>query len=228
MPTSEAAAKPTRAEQMPAFLEILRPRSHDTLPIGLWEVDRHITLMNERGLFRAMAQAGVFGMPHVVVRRQLMNAALNAHIAAETHYRPRRNQITDERNAKVLADAVRALKAVVPILTNGMRRGLAEDADALARSIEELRSPCNEIASITPAGPTTDFLHQAFVHAMLRFWHAETGEKSPRYPNKGLLVDLAVATWLDAKFSGDAPAKLHGRMTKWFAKFGKSPTSSSG
>jgi hypothetical protein len=219
MPRKEREAQPTRGEKLPpanVFLEQL-PRNYSA-PIGAWAVDDPITKMHEKGLCRRYEELGLKSAPHPLLRQELMDAAFNSYVLARSVYSYRDGRSGRGRRKDVISALLDATEDFLAEFRpeGGEKVRVAEKLQSLltAGSFDVAGAVSDH--PLMP-GPTADFLKLGFVSSMPRFWWSMTGQQ-PARPHKTLFVELAVATWIDARLPGYEadPARLHARIKKWF------------
>lgn len=210
---------PTRAEQLPHLADMLQNCRDDyAAPTGRWFIDEAITKMADRGLCRASAVIAPCGRPHISIRYQAMLAVKNAFTAASSVYTGRENKRDREKKQKIVDDLDLALAAFLRAFDGELiepMRSAVTDARAVRNATKDYLTQ-----SVLPGGigvgSTADFLQVAFAQEMRRLWMDEVHDV-PRYPNKGLLVELAVGVWRDAKLPDHdiEAARLHARIKSW-------------
>lgn len=223
MPRKERAAEQTRGEQLPSPLDLLRNcRADYSSPITTWAVDEAISKMAARGLCRASASIAPGGRPHISIRRQAMEGIQRAYSAANDVYRGRESRAHEDRRRKIAQRLDEAIAAFIKEFAWDIGSSMTSAVDhalAVDRAIKEYLSDLARKPSASlRRGATADFFQAAFVNEMRRVWMDET-QDVPRYPNKGLLVDLAVGAWIDAKLPDHDidRGRLHARVAKWFS-----------
>lgn len=210
----------TRSGKLPGVLDLLdNCRSDYDAPTGSWSVDDAVSEMAERGLCRRNTSIVPGGRPHIAIRYQAMLAVKNAFNHAGSIYRGRENKSKEEKRRKIVDE----LDIAVAAFLRAFDGELMEPMKSAVINARAIRSATKDYLT-QPAlpygggvGSTANFLQTAFASEMLRLWMDEV-QDSPRYPNKRLLVELAVGAWIDAKLPDYdiAPARLHERVKKWF------------